>query len=313
MGANSVIFHHIGLYHHSSGIGLPACRLRGIHALAAVVGLSLAFGMPSQSSGQTLSLGQYGVFEVSGGTGSVSASGDQISGGIALGNPTTSTFSGTTVTGTVYEVTGAKATGLSSSVNVQTGQNLTTASQTAISASSTASGLTATTSYGNITGATTFTAKTGAELSVYDITSLTLSGANLTISGSSNQTFVFNITKGMTLSGMSILLTGGVTANNVLFNVLGGAVTISGAKSNGTILDLTNAITVSGSTVNGALVSEHAITLSGSTVTAQPFTASAPELPTIAMAGLAGLLVLAKAGFNRFRRKLNVSATPAPL
>jgi fibronectin-binding autotransporter adhesin len=313
MGANPVIFHHIGLYHHSSGIGLPACRLRGIHALAAVVGLSLAFGIPSQSSGQTLNLGNYGVFEVSGGTGSVSASGDQISGGIALGNPTTSTFSGTTVTGTVYEVTGAKATGLSSSVNVQTGQNLASASESVASASSTASGLTATASYGNITGATKFTAGIGADLSVYNITSLNLSGANLTISGFSNQTFVFNITKGMTLSGMSILLTGGVTANNVLFNVLGGAVTISGVKTNGTILDLNNAITASGSTINGGLLSQHSITLSGSTVTAEPFASPAPELPTIAMAGLAGLLVLARAGFNRLRRKLTVPAAPARL
>jgi hypothetical protein len=266
--------------------------------LAAALPLLLG---PSRAAAQTLSLGQaaqFGVFEVSGLNGSLHASGGTFNGNVALGNSTTYAFSGTTFNGSLYVGTGVTGSG----GPTPTSMNLSTANANAISASSTAAGLTPTGTYGNITQATTFTG-TGPQ-NVFNVSGINLSGANITINanGHSNETFVFNVANSVNMSNSSIILTNGALAGHVIFNILGGGASFSGGTFNGTILDLLGGISLSGTTVNGELLSEKQIAMSGGAVNANPFIAN-PEPATIIMAGLGSLLLLGRAALRGGKRR----------
>jgi len=85
-------------------------------------------------------------------------------------------------------------------------------------------------------------------------------GAILTLSGSSNSTFIFNISGDFLVGGgAKILLTGGITASDVIFNLVGctsyGSVT-GDALVNGTILATNGSVTLSGhdTQVNGQII-----------------------------------------------------------
>ncbi len=98
---------------------------------------------------------------------------------------------------------------------------------------------------------------------VLDVSAIVINDGNLTLSGTSNDIFVVNITgsNGIAMSGSAnILLSGGLTASDVLFNVEasgGNSISIAGAEViNGTILALNTNVELSGTqTLNGALIS----------------------------------------------------------
>jgi hypothetical protein len=278
---------------------------------------------PTRSSAQTLSLGSaanYGVFEVSGAKGTLDITGAKaINGNVALGQGTTFTMTGGTINGTVYQDTSVTSTTTGGTVTggITQGFSLSTASQNAISAAQAAGGLPTTNNLGsiNLTGGTqTLSGAPNQTLNVISVSNgINVTGGTFTISGNANQWFVFNVSNGMTINGgQGFLLSGGVTANHILFNVLSGAVNITGGSDtvNGTILDLNGPIKFTNGTVNGALISEGniSITGSGATLNAAPLTALAPELPTILMPAFTCLLVLGKAGVNRLKRQHTPSA-----
>jgi len=97
-------------------------------------------------------------------------------------------------------------------------QNLAGAVADAFSASNFFAGLAPMQTYGNIGGAFTFNGIDGRN--VIAINSVNTHDT-LTINGSANSQFVFNISSGFILNGGSIVLTGGVTADNILFNLNG--------------------------------------------------------------------------------------------
>ena len=175
-----------------------------------------------------------------------------------------------TITGNLYEGAGAGATDGSVSVSGSTYSNydLTQAVADAQSASSAAAAMLPTTSvFGgriNITSAAqSLTLKATGTQTVLDVSSITLNNGNLTLSGTANDVFIINVTgrQGITTTGTSsILLTGGLTASDVLFNVEasgGTAVSLQGSASaviNGTILALNTGVTLSDDTLNGAVI-----------------------------------------------------------
>jgi choice-of-anchor A domain-containing protein len=98
-----------------------------------------------------------------------------------------------------------------------------------------------------------------------------LSGTNvLMLQGSANDVFIFNVDDEFALSGNSaILLSGGVTAQHVLFNLLGDdcddGLRISGsAQVSGTLLGVERDANITGNgRINGALIAGHRIQITG--------------------------------------------------
>lgn len=94
-------------------------------------------------------------------------------------------------------------------------------------------------------------------------------GAILTLSGSANSTFVFNISGNFLVGGgAKILLTGGITASDVVFNLVGcnSYASVTGdSLVNGTILATTGMVTLSGhdTQVNGQIIAEKVCIQSG--------------------------------------------------
>jgi hypothetical protein len=142
----------------------------------------------------------------------------------------------------------------------------------------------------------------------------------LTLSGAATDTFVFNIYSsgsdgGLNFNNVTMVLTGGLLASNVIFNVLnGGSVSILDSTASGTFYtssgNTDGDILVEDSNVTGALADwgGGGISIEGSTVAAEPFVASgppisaSPEMPTIMTAGLGVVLLVARSYFNRLRR-----------
>lgn len=107
-------------------------------------------------------------------------------------------------------------------------------------ASNFAAALTANTTYASITSAKTLTATSA--LTVFKVTGDIILGAStLTLSGSATDQIIVNVAGGLTLgSGAAIALTGGLKAENVLFNFTGGGFAkigqVGGATFSGTFL-----------------------------------------------------------------------------
>jgi hypothetical protein len=93
------------------------------------------------------------------------------------------------------------------------------------------------------------------------------SGLTLTLNAPANASFVINVTGsgasgGILLNGANIVLTGGVTPSNVIFNVVGGSganVSVTDSTINGIAMDLAGSVSLtshnSDATVNGEVIS----------------------------------------------------------
>jgi hypothetical protein len=272
-------------------------RSRAARAIPAMIGLALVLACPSLGFAQTtLSLGQaeqykLGVFEAAGTLSTGNKSSLSISGNLGLGSGANFSQGGSAAYNHKY--TEVSTSSLSS--------------VTALANSLSANG---TFSHNTITGA--------GSLVVYDLSSIKDS---LKIHGNSKQTFIINVSNDINLKGSkSISLAGGVTANHVLFNV-GGSITTDGSTNlSGTFLDLHGPISFKGSaTLNGSIIGGVGITtgpksslsVKANIFNADPIVATAPEMPTFIMGGLAFLSLLGKAGFDRvWRRRATSSSTP---
>lgn len=90
------------------------------------------------------------------------------------------------------------------------------ASDIAVSVSNFAAGLTPTQTFGTISGTTTITGNGGLNV----INAANIQNANLTLSGTANDIFVFNISNGIN-TNQAMTLSGGVSASHILFNLTG--------------------------------------------------------------------------------------------
>jgi choice-of-anchor A domain-containing protein len=132
---------------------------------------------------------------------------------------------------------------------------------------------------------------------------------DLTISGSANQVFVINVTGNSGIKLSNVMLSGGVTAKDVLFNITGkGGVSLGKGTVNGTFLVTgSGSVSLNGTTVDGEIIAgKVGVTTTSATINAEPFgggaAVAAPELPSIAMAGAACLLLLGRAAVARIKR-----------
>jgi len=159
--------------------------------------------------------------------------------------------------------------------NAQTDALLLSAKAAASSTSTLASGLLPTASYGILQNSTTIS-ETHEGQYVFDLSGINLrGGSKLTLSAPAGSTFVLNVGSllrggAFNLRSAQIILTGGLTAHDVLWNVLGsGSVNLASSTVNGIVLALNRSVNVTGGEVNGELVGG-SISLSGGHVNGPP-------------------------------------------
>lgn len=187
--------------------------------------------------------------------------------------------------------------------------------QAAVSASEAFEAMVATqtVSGGMVSGTTTIHSTGG--INVIDISSLNLgNGQKLTLNGAVGDQFIINVSGKFVLNSGQIVLTGGLTQDDVVFNVTasGNAVQTSGGLNNesiinGILLAINSGIAMSPGLINGELIAGgHTVHLvSGASVNQVDRDVGVPEPSTYLLLGT-GLLALGCIGRKRaaasFRR-----------
>jgi hypothetical protein len=98
-------------------------------------------------------------------------------------------------------------------------------------------------------------------------TGLLISASGVTLSGSANDTWVFQIAGIMTVANGAIInLTGGAQAKNIYWTTASDAIIGSTVNFKGNILSMTLIDVNTGSTVTGRLLGQSAVTLNAATV-----------------------------------------------
>jgi choice-of-anchor A domain-containing protein len=257
--------------------------------------------------------GNWAVLDI-GSTGSVTMTGGSVIGNVGIAGGSLN-FTGATINGSADVGTGVTVTHTGGSVTggINTGVNFSSAAGAARSASTTFAGLAATQSIsGNqINGTTTISAAHPGGLNVIDLSGITLTGQVLTLNGPAGSEFVFNDSGGMTLTSGQIVLTGGLTANDVVLNDTGtGGVTMTGGVLNGTILAPNASVTLTSGLVDGEIIGGNSVTLTSGQVVDAPHGAPGPiigaGLPAFAFLG--GGFLLAR----RLRRRVERGQLTAP-
>ncbi|MGP8106131.1 MAG: ice-binding family protein, partial [Desulfobaccales bacterium] len=169
--------------------------------------------------------------------------------------------SGDSVPGGVYINTATSVTNNSAITPVQNNTLLSQAVSAANTELTTDLGLVNNTggTYSNVGQMSSKTITGNNTVNVADISSMLLTNPySLTLTGNSTASFVVRVSGTFTLNAnTSVLLSGGLTANNVTFIPTGGGTVIidSGATLNGSILSASNSVTLnSGAILNGSII-----------------------------------------------------------
>ena len=243
--------------------------------------------------------GSWAVLEI-GTDGSVTMTGGSVVGNVGVAGGTF-TFTDGTITGNAEVGSGVIVTKTGGSVTggIERGVNLSSDVSVAKSASAAFAALSTTQSVsGNqISGTTTINAANPGGRNVIDLSGITLTGQVLTLNATAGSEFVLNDSGAMTLTSGEVVLTGGLTANDVVFNDTGtGGVTMTGGALNGIILAPDSSVTVTSGLVNGEIIGGDSITLTSGQVVDTPVPAPAPVLgtglPAFALVG--GCFLLAR-------------------
>ncbi|MCX9025393.1 MAG: ice-binding family protein [Candidatus Methanoperedens sp.] len=92
--------------------------------------------------------------------------------------------------------------------------------------------------------------------------------SDVTLSGNSNDVWIFQIAQTLTISsGKKVILSGGAQAKNVYWQVAGQTTLGTTSVFNGNILDKTAIVLNTGATLNGRALAQTAVTLQANTVT----------------------------------------------
>jgi hypothetical protein len=259
-------------------------NLGTIRSLLAAVVLTTFIAIPSPCSAQTtINLASdisYSIFE--NGTGSVSVSSSNVLGSVDMGGTNTPNINSSNVSSVKYNVQDPPVTvpsnGTATTVNVNS-------------------------------NSLTIVGSSG--LNVFNASTFNLTSGLLTLVGNANSNIIFNISSGMTVNSSSIVLSGGLLASHVLYNVVNGPANISSSTLSGTVytggsntLNFTSSALTAGALVAGGGGN---ITVTSSKIgSASPFVApvaSAPEMPTIMTAGFGAFLLLSSSYISRQRHK----------
>jgi hypothetical protein len=104
---------------------------------------------------------------------------------------------------------------------------------------------------------------------VYKWSSGLLIPADVTLSGSATDVWIFQIAQDLTMSSATkIILSGGALPKNVFWQVAGAVTLGTGAHCEGVILTQTSATLRTGASIKGRLLAQTAVTIDGSTVVA---------------------------------------------
>lgn len=214
-----------------------------------------------------------------------------INGDVAVGG-STNFASPAQINGTVFLNTGVSQQGNIVPTGGFTHTNLSQAISDANSAASTLGALTPTQNLGAVGNNATINGSGG--LNVVDVSGINMTSGILTLHGSASDIFVINDSGKFTSSNSAMQLTGGVTPNNVIFNVSGSVAITGGGATNfeGTILAPNSSVSVHDKTLTGELIGLNIADTSGFKVNGPtPPSVPAPS-PLIACAGLVGVLGL---------------------
>ena len=178
--------------------------------------------------------GSYAILGINGGTLAISSA--HVLGDIGIGpGESANTLQLTNVTGTFY-VNPGDSYNPSGDFTVSGGfvsKNLTQPQSDADTASADYAALTPTQTFGNVSSSLTITGNGGTN--VINFTSLNYNPATLTLQGTSSDIFVINVAGSSLFSASSVVLSGGVTFNHVIYNFpnSGTTVTIQGSVLEG--------------------------------------------------------------------------------
>lgn len=184
------------------------------------------------------------------------------------------------------------------------------ASADATSVWASALGLTPNASYGLLLNSTTISEKTAGQY-VIDLAGINLSnGGTLTLSAPTGSTFILDVGNPLSggnfnLSSASIVLTGGLSANDVLFNVLGsGSVNVANNSTvDGVILALSRSVNMAGGLVDGSVIAATANLSNGASILA-PSIKVVPEANTgLVLIPFFGMVLLAFSVRHLFQSK----------
>lgn len=104
---------------------------------------------------------------------------------------------------------------------------------------------------------------------VLRLTDFIMTSGTFTLSGTATTSFIINITKSFSLNNASIVLSGGVLAQNVLFNIRGSGGQVSlnqGTQLPGILLALNRKVDLSGGHVTGKVIADQVVITSGGSV-----------------------------------------------
>lgn len=207
---------------------------------------------------------------------------------------------GSIIDGTIHAGAGAtlSISGGSSATGgiVQPSSVVTQAITDAHTAASYYAGLAPTQTLASITSGGTFTGNGG--LNVYSVTgSLSLSNTTLTLSGGANDIFVFNIYGGANTLSVSNIALSGISASQVLFNLIGSGTqltTTGHSNTAGVFLAENGAIDIQGGIHTANFIAGNSLTWQSGVIVTQATTYDVqpvPELGSVVMSGGAVLLV----------------------
>jgi hypothetical protein len=224
-------------------------------------------------------------------TGNLSGlSANVVQGALDLSQTGTSGYTATPFTGGIQQ---------SSTINSQ----LSTAQSNAVTAATQDAALTPTQTITTLSGGTTITGNGG--LNVVDITSVSQTSGNITISGNANNIFIFNVSNSFTANNGTMILTGGVTANHILWNYTGtGTVTIQNGTTSdwyGTLLTVDGNFSLHDRIFDGAVISGGNITIT-SNATFNNFAFSAVPEPGSLLLGAVVTVACGAVGYRQRRR-----------